>query len=215
MLGPGELIYFALLLITLLICIVKRKVLPWHFIFFRYLLAFSFLFDLTGFILKYLHYPRHWVYHLYRPLDYILLACLFFYEIKVGIQKKIIKYSCFLFTAICIIYSIANNFTGPTSLTSTINNAFTVIICVLYFRDILNSDKKIVLIKEPVFWIAIGTFFYCLATFFSMGFLKYLRQTNSPLAAKYFLINYVTNYTLYLTYIIGLLCSKTYQKSSL
>jgi hypothetical protein len=88
-------------------------------------------------------------------------------------------------------------------------------ICIMYFRDILNSDKRVILIQEPVFWIAIGVFFFCLTTFFSMGFLKYLRQKNSPLANKYFLINYVMNYTLYLTYIIGLLCSKTYQKSSL
>jgi len=215
MLGIGEIIYFCLLFVALFISIARRKFLPWYFIYFRILLSFSILFDLGGFILKFYHYPRYWVYHLYRPLDYIFFACLFFFEIKTEAEKKIIKYSCFLFVLVCIIYSIKNNFSGPTSLTSTISNAFAVIICVLYFRDILRSDERIVLIKEPMFWIATGSMFFCLATFFSMGFLKYLRQNNNPLANKYFLINYAMNYTLYLTYIIGVLCSKTHPKSTL
>jgi FtsH-binding integral membrane protein len=136
----------------------------------------------------------------------------FFYEIKGEIEKNIIKTSWYIFFIICLIYSLINKFTGPTSLTSTINNVFLIIICFLYFRDTFKIKEKLSLAKEPVFWIATGTLFYCLATFFSMGFLKYLRENNNPLANKYFLINYVMNYTLYLTYIIGLLCSKTYQK---
>lgn len=212
MLGAGEIIYFSLLLISLIICVLRRKFLPWYFIFFSILLACSFLFDSTGFILKYYHLSRYWVYHLYRPLDYILLTAVFFYEIKGKIEKNIIKTSWYIFFIICLIYSLINKFTGPTSLTSTINNVFLIIICFLYFRDTFKIKEKLSLAKEPVFWIATGTLFYCLATFFSMGFLKYLRENNNPLANKYFLINYVMNYTLYLTYIIGLLCSKTYQK---
>ncbi len=215
MLGPGEIIYFILLLIALIISILRKKVLPWHFVFFRYLLFFSFLFDLAGFTLKFFNYPRYWVYHLYRPLDYVLLATLFFYEIDGQVEKKFIKYSCYLFIAGCIVFSIVNNFNGPTSITSTFGNAIIIIICVLYFKSVLGSEREIVLIKEPIFWITTGTFLFCIGTFFSMGFLNYLQKNNNPLASKYFLINYVMNYALYLTYIIGLLCSKTYQKSSL
>ena len=92
MLGIGEIIYFCLLFVALFISIARRKFLPWYFIYFRILLSFSILFDLGGFILKFYHYPRYWVYHLYRPLDYIFFACLFFFEIKTEAEKKIIKY---------------------------------------------------------------------------------------------------------------------------
>ena len=167
-----------------------------------------------GFILKAFDYPSHWFYHIYRPFDYILIAAFFYHELRGTSKKKFIKLTCFLFILICILYSGVNNFSGPTSLTSTIGNMFTITLCIIYLQDVLssNENEEIRLIKEPVFWIATGTLFYCLATFFSMGFLKYLRQKNSSLAEKYFVINYIMNYALYLTYIIGMLCSKKFQR---
>ncbi|CCH55892.1 hypothetical protein BN8_05190 [Fibrisoma limi BUZ 3] len=66
-------------------------------------------------------------------------------------------------------------------------------VVLLYFRDILFGKEVLILIEEPLFWIATGILFYTTGNLIATGFFHQIYASAKYLALALYQLNYVLN----------------------
>jgi hypothetical protein len=85
----------------------------------------------------------------------------------------------------------------------------------LFMMELFNQKEYIELKEYPDFWINSANLLFYGGCLFVMGMNGYVRQTNEELAQQLWSINNALNLILYLLYLVGFLCIKKKQSSSL
>jgi hypothetical protein len=146
-------------------------------------------------------------YNIYQIVQFGFYLTLFYFNIKNKTNKNVILlFLSLYFVSILINCSYENFITSYFQTTYIIGAAFTVIAIIMYFSEILNSDKIIIINKILLFWISTAILIYYLPSIPFMVVQKYyIKSLTLPYIniAKYFLV-----FVLNVLFISGFIWSK-------
>jgi hypothetical protein len=144
-----------------------------------------------------------YVYHLYAPVEYGILAAIFFRSFQESLIRKCIFISVVSYVIIVIISSLFwEPLTQNNSITYMIESVLVIGWSGLYFRTLLRVDSLYRPETDPTFWVLTALLIYFAGTFFTIGLLNYFIATNKALASLLYYGTYPFVFILYVT--IGL-----------
>lgn len=206
-------LYLLILIVCVSVVVRHRNALIYRFTYLKILLYITLVVEFTGlYYLKIRHETATWIFHLYQPLEYILLALYFLAIIKNQLARKIIVISIPLVLVSNFLNSILIQkiHESPTYLFLTAAFFF-CIWSIIYFVELLNSRNDGILWKNPDFWITTGILFFYAGCFFQMGLSNLIKRENLSLATNLYIINHLLNIILYSSFTYGFLCKIKYQ----
>ncbi len=148
---------------------------------------------------------HNFVFHIYQPVEYSLLA-LFYYNI---IKNTLIKKLILLSIPIVLIFSIfyyaygSGQFFKADFIDFFLTAFFICIWVIIFFLELLRSDENLNLTSYPAFWINAANLLFYGGCLLVMGAYYYLYTTNATLANQLLKINHVLNLVLYCMYTIA------------
>lgn len=201
-------IYVGLLLVVSVILATRYRNLTFNL---KPLLALSLLHLLIELLADYLHFgftpalDNVFLYHLLTPLDYTVLAVVFYRTIADTRLHQAIFWSIPVFWLIAGLFILF--FEPLTEFNTLAVRAESVLItfwCFQYFRSLLIRNDPYFPEKDPAFWIIVVILFYFLGNFFIFGSLNYFIKNDVSLGQKVYYAGYTFYYLLYGT--IGITC---------
>lgn len=183
---------------------------------FPILLSLSWIVEITVSILYYffcLKREYNILYHLYIPLEYTILAYFFYLSFNNLKIRKYILYSIPLYVigSFIISFGVSSIYAHP-GLNFNIEGVLLIIWSLIALFTV-EPKHEMPLVKMPIFWICLGILIFHSGIFFFNGVFNYILKTNSPLAKYLFqLIIKNLNYTLYICFLIGFICSNRMKK---
>ena len=165
--------------------------------------------------LKALNQVAEWVFHLYQPFEYYLIATYFLGIIVSPKIRKVIIISIPVVVAANIFNFLFVQ--GPNQLGTYTFLLAAFLFCVwsgAYFFELFQKvdDLNQNLSHNPHFWICTGIIFFYAGTFFQMGFTNIISKNHQEIAQKLYIINHLLNCILYGMITYGFICQSKYQK---
>lgn len=185
----------------------KRK----HLLFIPILIA-AILTQIIAEVLVASKIKHYFLFHLYVPLEYILLSTYYYYLFNRFYLKGLIIISNLFLLTFYFFHYWGAKFYEPDYSGFNIEMIFISVLVVLFFALLLKKEEDIVLSKNPDFWINTGNLFFYTGCVFVMGLHYTLRQKNVSLAEKLLIINHFLNLVLYLFYAIAFTCLRLIRK---
>jgi len=149
------------------------------------------------------------IFHIFTPLEYVLLA-LFYRDIIVNkIVKKAITWSIPIFILLAILFSLFIQ--KPDTSNSgmiTIESVIIIFLSLFFLREVLLLQHATILYRFPLFWICVGILFYFTGNLVIEGLLNYMINHSMPLARRVYHIGHVFKYLLFILFIIGAYCNR-------
>ena len=185
----------------------------------RWLLPFLFFMvavELYGrYLRKELHQPNAWLYNVSVPIEYLFYTVIFWRHYTTDLFKKIAQTFLILFFAFVLTNLIfIQGFEKFNTNILKVGSFSMIILCCLYFVELLKYEGDIQLLREPMFWIASGVFLFNTGEFFYTLFSDYLIQNHLDRARTIFsTINNKLIWVLYTCLGISIVCMKKPQKA--
>jgi hypothetical protein len=172
-----------------------------------FFLLFIVLVELLGrYIYKVLQTPNGWLYNISVPIEYIFFASLFYQSFAKKNRKVAVKIFLWTFPVWMLIDSVLlksfNNFNTDTL---KIGSLAMIIICLMYFTELITADEIINPFKKPLFWIAVGLFLFNAGEFTLNMFSHILMKKWSVGKITFQKINGTLIFVLYSSIIIALI----------
>lgn len=211
-----KMLYYGLLGVCLVALLFNFKKLGRTYYWFIPLIILSITVQVFGDILKNYNIKGYsFIFHLYIPVEYSLMALFYFSLLHNKWVKRAILFSIVILLLFSVSYYSSNylSFYGADFMDFCIEAAFVCTWIILFFTQLLKSEENFSLTSYPAFWInAANLLFYggCLVI---MGFNFYLHQRDEKLADQLFEINHYLNLLLYFMYIIAFICPVNWKKS--
>jgi len=180
-------------------------------------LVFIVVIELSGrYIRKELHLPNAWLYNISVPVEYLFYAFIFYlhYSKKSFIQTA--KYFLILFTMFCVINILfIQGFERFNTNILKAGSFSMIVLCCLYFTELLSRETQLNLLKDPMFWLAAGIFLFNTGEFCYTLFSDYLIKNHLDRTRKIFSsINNKLIWVLYTCIIISILCTEKKQQKA-
>jgi hypothetical protein len=215
-----DLIFFILLLIAVISYSIAGKE-----IYGRIILIYLVLIVVTSiaaiYVLVFLKLRNNlFIFHIFTPIQYLILSLLYSHEIANPSIKRIINYSIPFFIVLSILFSIfVQKLTDTNSIITIIESIGLITWPLLFLKQTLEMQRVRSLLTFPMFWISVGLLFYFVGTLITEGMLDYLIKHDMEIAKKVFLFTYIFKYMLFIMLSIGAWCNtlflqgpkKTYQ----
>ncbi len=202
--------YYALMLLSLFLLIVRWKKLDSQVHIFSGLL-------LLAFITEKVHdtfYPQpvsKYVYHIYQTLEMLLLSYYYYFLFQIKRNRHFVLTGVLIYLtyySYYFIYSYQNLVTHKKN-DMEVESFFIITFSVLYLIELYQKDQPVILKKHPHFWIVIANLMFYSITLFFYAFQHYL-LTNHFAAENYrqlYIIPKISNLVLYLLYSIAFVCN--------
>lgn len=186
--------------------------------YFLYFLWYSFLNELVGkYLADYSQLDNTIMYNVYLIIYFLFIFYLYWDNLERKLFKNVISILTIIYSLVYIVnFFVLKNFTTKLQVYPfMIGSCFLIITVILYFIEVLNSEKIVLMTKELLFWISLGLLL------FNIGIIPWL------IMLSYFPIVFVDNLTilkslfnclviiLYICYIIGFICGHKTQKQQL
>lgn len=121
-----------------------------------------------------------WLDHLFTPLEYVLLAGIFYLSIHIQPLKKAIALSLGVVLIISVVDAVGlDTVQNMNTISKMVNTSFLVAIAMAYFYQTVNDMKVVYLDKDPLFLLSCGILIYKAGT--SMSYALF----NEALAISY------------------------------
>ncbi|MBW8684354.1 hypothetical protein K1Y79_08415 [Chitinophaga sp. B61] len=155
------------------------------------------------------NYSRNnlWIYNFFFLVRFALLSTIFYQILNDSRIRKII----YMGAIVLLLFGLTDYFViqGPFQY-----NTFSVIachvslivLCLCYFKQLLQAPGIIDLHKEPMVWMTLGTFLYQSASLPFLIMFGFLNLQHSPLALSLLFINDIFNFLICTCYLISFLC---------
>jgi hypothetical protein len=142
------------------------------------------------------------------PFEMIFINWLFYKIFNTRNKKLILSGIVFYVLALLLEKTILNNFTYYfQSLSYTVGNLFILIYIILFFVELVNSDKILTFKKLTEFWIVCGLLVFYLGTFPFYGLYNELAKNIDIFMAVAWVATSL-NYCMYLLFTIGFIWGK-------
>jgi hypothetical protein len=148
-----------------------------------------------------------WIYNIFVPIHLGISFAVFYHILNLRLYKNAIILSVLPL----LLFGMLNYLLiqGP-----FLYNTYTVIparisviaLCIAYFKQLLEEPKIIVLHKEPLVWIVVGTFIYLSGSLPYFIMFRFLNKQNVDLSLLFLSINDTLNLILCSCYLISFLC---------
>ena len=199
-------VYYGLLVICLAALLLNARRLNKIYYWFIPLIIFAITVQVFSEVLERHEIKGHsFVFHIYQPVEYSLLALFYYSLIKNSTTKKLVLLSVPLVLAFSIFYYSAGSgqfFAGD--FTDFCVSAFFICIwVVVFFLELLRSEENLDLTSYPAFWINAANLLFYGGCLLVMGVYFYLNSTNPSLALQLLKINHYLNLVLYCMYFIA------------
>lgn len=175
-----------------------------------YLLCLTLLSEIASEICRYVLKNNLMVFHIYNPLHFCLMAIGYNYEIR---ENKIISTGIGTY----ILFSILNAifwqpfFDEYCSYSFDVNVVLVSGLCLYYLYKLLQEETEDEFTEYPLFWTSIAYLIYNSANILGLGAFNKLSE-NPNLAYMLEQIRAMSNYLLYLMFIIAFMSKQKYLK---
>ncbi len=207
-------IYFSFLVTSLILsifCYKKDKALY----VFPILLSVAFITEIAVLILWYYKKSFFFLYHIYLPIEYSLLAYYFYLTIDNPLVKKVILYSIpsFIMLSLMFTLEIVSSSKYPNFQTNI--ECFLLVIWSTITIFTIDVKEDINIISLPVFWVCTAVLIYHCGVFSYTGVFNYLMELKPELFNKLeFYVLKILNYILYTCLSIAFICSHRMKRYS-
>jgi hypothetical protein len=191
----------------------KRSVFIWFVPFLWFIVSV----ELTGrYLRKELHADNVGLYNISVPIEFLFYAFIFWSTFAIRIFRRLTGSFIILFFLFVIVNTLfIQGFKNFTTNVLKVGNFFMIIVCCLYFTELMRQEKQVQLLKEPMFWIATGVFLFNAGEIFYTLFADYLIGMGLDNAGKIFgSINNKLIWFLYTCLAIAFLCTKPKQQKT-
>lgn len=199
-------IYYGLLGICLATLLLNSKRLNRIYFWFIPIIIFAITVQASQDILKLQEIKGYdFVFHIYQPVEYSLLALFYFQLINNAVAKKFILASIPVVLLFSVIYySVGNGvFYGSDFIDFCVCAFFINIWVVIFFIELLRSDEKMALLHYPAFWVNAANMLFYGGCLMIMGVYFSVLNTDPVTAKQLLSVNHYLNLVLYSMYIIG------------
>lgn len=211
-----KMVYYGLLGICLVALLFNIKKLNKIYYWFIPLIILGITVQVFGDVLKSREISGYsFVFHLYQPAEYSLLAMFYYSLINNNLIKKFILGSIAAVVIFSAIYYSVNkqSFWAGDFADFCIAAFFICMWVVFFFVELLRSEENLNLTSYPAFWINAGNLLFYGGCLLIMGVYYYLHNRDAVLAGELLKINYYLNLILYCMYTIAFLCQVNWKKS--
>ncbi len=144
------------------------------------------------------------IFHIFTPLEYIILALLFKVIIVNTTVKRLLAYSIPVFIVVAILFSIfIQKLNESNSAVITLESVIMIFLSLYYLREVLLLQHATVLHKFPLFWIIVGILIYFTGNLVIEGLLNYVIVHSMELAIRIYNIGHIFKYLLFISFTIG------------
>ena len=156
-----------------------------------------------AFYLAHHHENPYWVYHIYMPIEYGLLAIIFSYWQKKPWMKRALRLSIPIFMLICIWdLVIFGNLDDLNYFTASV--AFTLYVGISSFTLLyLQTDNPHSIIKDCRFWVSAALLIYSAG---GLAYFSFHKTVVSDILVEIWAIHSALNIIAYVLYSIGIIC---------
>lgn len=201
-----KIIYYGLLGICLVALLLNTKKLSRIYYWFVPLIIFAITVQVAQDILRQNKIEGYdFVFHIYQPVEYSLLALFYYYTIHNKLVKKLILFSIPLVLLFSVLYySVGTGvFFGGDFLDFCVCAFFVCIWVTIFFFELLRSDENLNLNTYPAFWVNAANLLFYGGCLMVMGVYFYFLNSNPATAKQLLYVNHYLNLVLYSLYIIG------------
>ena len=177
------------------------------------LLSISLFTELVVNILHYTYNRKYaFIYHIYIPVEYTLLAYFFYLNNKTFVRRLIlVSIPLYIIFSTLISLNLLTVEDHP-SLNFNLAGVLLIIWCFTTFFSI-SATQNVAFTHLPIFWICLGILIFHSGIFFFNGIYNHLLDINPKLALDlHRMIIKSANYILYTCFSIGFLCSYQMKK---
>lgn len=199
-------IYYGLLGICLATLLLNSKRLNRIYFWFIPIIIFAITVQASQDILKLQEIKGYdFVFHIYQPVEYSLLALFYFQLINNALAKKFILASIPVVLLFSVVYySVGNGvFFGSDFIDFCVCAFFINIWVVIFFIELLRSDEKMALVQYPAFWVNAANMLFYGGCLMIMGVYFSVLNTDPVTAKQLLSVNHYLNLVLYSMYIVG------------
>jgi hypothetical protein len=144
------------------------------------------------------------LFHVYTPLEYIILSLLYYNILSDKRSKKAILISIPVLTCLSILFSLfVQKIDSNNSYITIIESTLIIFWALLFFREILLLQHITALEHSPLFWINVGILFYFIGSLIIEGMLDYMIKHSIELARRAYKIGYIFKFLLFILFITG------------
>ncbi len=207
-----KIIYFILLFVCFsLSCFANRKD-DKSMRIFPFLLFLSIVVEVIVYFLHSHQIRFNVIYHIYVPIEYVLIAYYFYLNNKVEMVKKIILYSIPLFLLASIICSLISSIHKHPGLQINLEGLLLIVWAILSLFSI-EAKEGTKIHALPIFWICVCVLIFHSGIFTYTGIYNYILEQKTSLGGKLNIyILQISNYILYICWSIAFICSHLTKK---
>lgn len=202
-----RIIYFIFMLICFLLSLVASKKRDKTLVVFPIVIFISILTEFLVIKLNSRHLNYNFIYHIYVPIEYVLLSLYFVFNTKSTSTKKIIIYSIPVYLILCLILSLQTSFQKHPGIQINLEGLLLITWSVI---TLFSIEVKIntVITSLSIFWICVALLIYHSGIFTFTGIYNYIIEKKTLLGSKLsFFIIQMSNYLLYICLSIAFICS--------
>ena len=154
-----------------------------------------------------------WLYNLFILVRFGLLSVIFYLLLSRSIVKKILPAATIGILIIGLLdYAFIHGPDQYNTYSMIITHTLIIVLCMLYFQQLLQEKNIIIIHKEPMVWMVLGIFIYHAVSLPYLIMLGFLNISLLRLSHLFFPINIVLNILLCSCYLISFLWKPQYSR---
>lgn len=206
-------IYFWFELLSLVVCLIcygkiRHTILKWFLPFLGLIVVYEYG-VLNRWSFLFINRSNHWLANIISTIEIVFYSLLYYHFVNSPKSQKIILVTLaayILLTFLNVIFLQGYNHFH--TITYRVGSAMLIVFICIYFRQLMNTEE-VVLIREPMFWISTGLFFFLLGFIFYLSAFDFIAyQTIKKHASLYKAIRYSLIIQMYFLFAVGFLCKK-------
>ncbi|MCE7066658.1 hypothetical protein [Dyadobacter sp. CY326] len=212
-----KILYYLLMFTCLMVFLCRRKHLGKSLFLMGPLLICSISVELvTEYQRKFLHAHDWYQYHIFQPVEFIILTLLFYANMKSHAIRTVMLVSIPVFIIVITSYYLVHprSFNSEKFIDFQLESFFLIIWAILYLVELINTDHVVdSILRIPFFWISFAVLLFFSGNMFIMGFRDFLAKHHAGVRNTIMLVPQYLNLIFYFMIIIGFLCKPTRKKS--
>lgn len=169
---PYQIVYYSIFIIGCIIGLIRWHKLQQAARWGVGLLLVTLFSELTAMFVSKHSQSNLWVYHIFIPIQFILVTYSYWLELRLGFMKIII----WIFPMASVLVSLLGQNSKLPSYAITLSSILYILWGLLFFRELLIQFNKDSVFSYPLFWISLGWLQFGAMNLFAFGIFNYFTQ---------------------------------------